>query len=221
MKTTIFALFMSGILLWSCSNDASDTEDQIVTTPTNDEPVIAMTAIPDIEFERNLIELGFDDEEDGMVRTSNIQGIKELILNDKGISSFEGIEDFEMLENLWAVENNLTTLDLTSNTLLKFVFVDDNALTEIRVQGLGILEKISASRNQLTAIPVSGNAALQLLVVDGNQIESIDVTSNFDLNNFDVTDNPLTCIKVNSTQLETIPETWVKDDEDRYALDCN
>jgi len=60
------------------------------------------------------------------------------------------------------------------------------------------------------------------LQCQGNQFTNLDVSFNTLSMGFDCRFMPLlTCIKVNQSQLDNIPSTWIKDPEDTYSLDCN
>ena len=208
-----------------CSSDADDSMDEEMAMMEDDTPmVMPRTEIPDPAFEAALIELSLDNELDGTVLTANIAEVTEIILNDKGISDLTGLEDFVMLEGLWADDNLLTSLDMSGFSNLLFLFASNNQLSSLNVGGLGLLEKIDVKNNTLSQIDISSNTSLQLLVLKDNDLESIDVsfiTDPLQLNQFDVEGNPLDCIKVNSAQLGDIPSQWKADPEDNYALNCD
>jgi len=216
MKNMKYILPIAILFVFSCSNDTESEEENV----DNQNPVEATTNIPDVAFENALIEQNFDDVQDGKVLNSKISGIRNLILDDLGISNLSGIESFTNLENLSVRENSLTSLNLSGNALLKFVWAEDNELTSLNVNNLVILEKIGADRNGLTQISVTSNEALQLLNLSDNDLISIDVSNNNELTDFTVVNNPLSCILVNQSQLDSPPTDWSKDDSDSYALDC-
>ncbi len=60
------------------------------------------TAIPDVRFERALIDMGIDNNKhiDGLVDTAAIQSITEIDLSDKAISDLTGIAGFVNLKDL-------------------------------------------------------------------------------------------------------------------------
>ena len=206
--------------LTNCSNDSNDSNEE------RDEVIIPQvrTQIPDVAFERVLIELNIDDVEDGSVVTEDIKGVTSLVMNDKGISGLTGLQEFSLLDNLWVNGNELTSLDVSRNPLLKFVFAENNQLTSLNVSNLTVLEKLEVSNNELTALNLEDNSLLQLLGLKNNSLEAIDISSvnnSIQLNTFSIENNPLTCIKVNTEILNNISSQWTKDDEDTFALDCN
>lgn len=218
-KYLIMALTLTGLASLSCSDDGEDTgPDTQNTTPP------ARTAIADTAFEQQLVDLGIDDAVDGSVLDSNASTVTSLVMNDKGISSLEGISAFTRLENLWVNDNQINTLDLSRNTVLKFVFANNNGLTDVNVRTLLILEKLSVPGNSLTELDVTNNTALQTLDIRNNSLGAIDISSipnSIQLNIFSVENNPLTCIEVNENLLDNIPSQWTKDEEDTYSLNCN
>ena len=221
MKRTVILLFMSVLVWTACSTDADNSQEEMGPDNT---PEVARTPIPDANFEQALIDLNLDDEIDGFVNTNSISNLEDLVIEDKGIENLSGIEDFTALVGLWVSRNNLTTLDVTQNSNLKFVFVADNALTTLIVDRLTSLEKIQAENNALTTLNISDNQALQQLSLASNQLVSINISNipnTTQLNTFSIENNPLECIIVNQEQLADIPSQWTKDPEDVYALDCN
>ncbi len=219
-KTSIVLYICFALLLSNCSNDSDDSKEGMeeIVLPK------ARTVIPDAAFERALIELDFDDVEDGSVVTEDIQKVTSLVMNDKGISDLTGLEDFQLLDNLWVNDNLLTSLDVSQNPLLKFVFAENNGLGNITVSNLTILEKLEVSNNQISEVNLSDNSLLQVLGLKNNAFTSLDIssiTNRIQLNTFSIENNPLTCIKVNAEILSDIPSQWTKDDEDTFALECN
>ena len=59
-----YVLLYALILVWTaCSTDADSNDEQ---SGTDDMPVVAMTEIPDANFEQALIDLNLDDEIDAL-----------------------------------------------------------------------------------------------------------------------------------------------------------
>ena len=202
----------------SCSTDSTDSDSEQDAMETPQEPLT--TSISDAAFEQALIDLNFDEELDGVVLNSRIEIITNLTLDEKGISDLSGIENFRDLENLNVRRNNLSSVNVSSNKKLKFIWCEDNTINELNLDGLAILEKVGADRNSLSNIDVSSNGALQLLTLSENNLNSIDVSMNTELTDFIINMNPLDCIRVNQTQLDETPTDWSKDESDTYALDC-
>lgn len=135
------------------------------------------TAIPDINFERALIQEGIDDVQDGRLLTANAQKVDALQLLNKGISNLAGIEAFTKLSTLYCSQNNLTTLDVSRNTALQFLYCGSNLLTAIDISKNPRLIFFDCSNNKLTMLDVSKNTALGFVASTGNSIRTICVYS--------------------------------------------
>lgn len=212
-------LIIAFLGLISCSsNDDGGSNNNNNNNNNNN---TARTDIPDAAFEQALIDLGIDNALDGSVATGSIENVTDLVMNDKGISSLQGLEDFTSLENLWVNDNLLSSINVAQNGNLKFLYAERNMLSQMNVSNLADLEKLGLNGNQLTAINVANNFNLQQLVVPDNDIEDIDVSNNTALAVLNVINNPLTCIRVNADQFTNTPAGWQKDAEDEYSLTCN
>ncbi len=217
MKKHLIFSFCAVFALCSCSNDSEDSDPEN-GTPTPE----ARTSIPDANFEAALVALNLDDEVDGSVKTSNIEFVQNLNVESEGIADLTGIADFKALKDLNVRGNALGTLNISGNTNLLFVWAENNQLTQLVIGNNPNIEKIGASGNRLTTLNVTEYTTLQLLDLANNEVTAIDVSTlplpTF--NEFKIEGNPLTCILVSPEQLENIPASWSKDEEDTWSLDC-
>ena len=174
------------------------------------------TYIPDLVFEQNLINLGYDINIDGKVLTSSIVGVDSLFLDPIGavpwtaqqISDLKGIEDFINLTYLNSPWLNLDSLDFSQNPNLKYLSCSGVPWFQ---QGLSSLSSINLSQNtdlthlifnfcQVNNIDLSQNSNLSYLECPQNQLNSLDVSQNVSLdtlicsynqlNSLDVSQNP-------------------------------
>ena len=209
-------MFFAAVTLFSCSNDSESDPGEEIPVPE------ARTSIPDANFEAALVALNLDDEVDGSVVIANIEFIQNPNVAGKGIEDLTGIQDFKALIDLNVRDNSLRTVDISGNTNLLFLWAENNQLTRLVIGNNPNIEKIGASGNQLTTLNVSEYTTLQLLDLANNEIEAIDVSTlplpTF--NEFKIEGNPVTCILVSPQQLEDIPASWTKDEEDTYSPDC-
>jgi len=172
------------------------------------------TAIPDINFELALENLGYDDVSgDGQVPTDLIEVVTSLDVNSKNISDLTGIEDFKALELLNARQNRLnavdlsnlsqlrtlflgrnqfTQIDLSANTLLEEVRLERNSLVTIDLSTLTALNTLQLLDNDLTSLDISNNLQLRALLIESNKIEVINASNNTNLVSVDVRNNALT-----------------------------
>ena len=135
------------------------------------------TYVPDDKFEQALIDLGYDTTLDDSVLTANISGVTVLDVSSKSISDLTGIEAFTSLIDLSCAFNQLTSLDVSSNTALK---------------------TLELGSTQLTSLDVSRNTALTQLHCNNNQLTYLNMRNGVkeQLSNFNAKGNPsLTCIE--------------------------
>ena len=106
------------------------------------------TNFPDANFRNWLLEQDYG--EDGIITDVEIARIMQIYVPGENISTLEGIQYFIALKILSCWDNQLTSLDVSSNAAL---------------QGL------SCYSNQLTSLDVSNNVALIGLVCFNNKIK--------------------------------------------------
>lgn len=99
----------------------------------------------------------FDTDANGVLSAEEIAAVTGITANRKGISDLTGIAHFTALKVLNVSENQLTSLDLSSNTALGAVYVNDNRLTSLNVAGLSSLMILWADNNNLTSLDLSDN----------------------------------------------------------------
>ncbi len=156
----------------------------------------AETYVPDNNFEQELIDLGYDDVLDNYVVTDNINIITNLYVDDKGISSLIGIEDFSALRKLYCNDNNLEELDITQNTNLTVLECNNNQLSNLDITQNTSLGSLNCSNNQLSALDIS---QINLFILDCSQNEItsiIGTTQNTNLIEFYCGNNQLSTIDI-------------------------
>lgn len=88
--------------------------------------------IPDPNFEQALIDLGIDSGTiDGRVLTAKVSGIANLDVSNKAIIDLTGIQDFLALIELNCGQNQISSLDVTKNTALTYLYCGNNSLTSL------------------------------------------------------------------------------------------
>jgi len=185
-----------------------------------------ITAIPDSNFEQQLIILGLDDILDNEVLKSNISGVINLDVSNKNITSLIGIKDFTNLTMLqcqnkdgFVNDNTITALDVSNMTQLKFLYCDNNQITNLNISGLTNLWELvitnnplsistldlkgspdlyylDCQNNGLTNLDITGLTKLETLIVWNNNLTTLDVSSNPDLSYLDCDDNLFTTITI-------------------------
>ena len=154
----------------------------IMTLPTNANTLAAprlpvdvtyAEAFPDNVFReyvlKEIIKNGRGDSDIVSVLDQEVMAkIDLLFICNMDIYDLSGLEYFVNLWYLDASVDKLTSLDVSKNTALEYIFV---------------------SNNQLSFLDVSNNPNLQILDVLDNQLEGLDVTNNKDLETLFVTEN--------------------------------
>lgn len=179
--------------------------------------------IPDVNFKSRLLELGtlLDSNADGEIQITEANNFSYgLILpgnaaNPGNISDLTGIEAFVNLPTLQCSYNQLTTLNVNSNTQLLSLVVNNNNLTSINLNNLTQLTELNCSYNHLEMIDISDNILLASFECGNNDLNSLDVTANANLtsiacetnniSNINLTNCPLlTSLNIDSNQLTSL-----------------
>ncbi|GGH36993.1 MopE-related protein [Mangrovimonas yunxiaonensis] len=175
-----------------------------------------LVEIPDSNFEQALIDLGIDS--DGVVNQSLLKSDAELVteylnVSNKNISDLSGIEAFINLKDLrcqynqissidlssntelillgiW--DNQLTSLDLSSNHNFKDLYADNNSISSISFSNANIIERINLRNNAITDLDVTNYAQLIQLDIAYTSVTSIDLSQNINLQELYVKNNGLT-----------------------------
>ncbi|GAB1307534.1 hypothetical protein KH5_02170 [Urechidicola sp. KH5] len=131
--------------------------------------------IPDNNFEQSLIDLGYDTTLDDYVSTASISSITTLSIAYRNIDNLEGLEYFTNLEVLLCQNNNLTDLDVTQNTALRYLDCSGNNISSLDVSQNLLLEELYCSSNDLETLNVSSNSSLHSLFLISNDLESLNL----------------------------------------------
>ena len=134
--------------------------------------------------------------EGDMLNEEKLQSVKSINVNQKGISSLQGIEYFTALTYLFCGSNQLTSLDVSKNTALTNLSCYSNQLTSLDVSHTTALTNLICDYNQLTSLDVSKNIALTNLLCEYNQLTSLDVSHNTALTYLSCYSNQLTSLDV-------------------------
>ena len=161
-----------------------------------DDIPINSTTFPDENF-RNWV-LAQDYGQDGVLTEDEITGVTEIDVNYKNIASLKGIECFTALMYLDCGINQLTSLDVSKNTVLRRLICAFNQLTSLDVSKNTALRNFSCAANQLTTLDVAQNTALTWLDCQGNQLTSLDISQNTALTELSCSENQLTSLDVSN-----------------------
>ena len=182
--------------------------------------------IPDANFKAVLVgNSTINTNGDSEIQVSEATAFNGTIdCESMNISNLTGIEAFTALEILQCGSNNLTSLDVTSNTSLielwcsytqltsfdvsnntnlTYLILGTNQLTSLDVSNNLDLTFFSCQFNQLTSLDVSANLALSYLYCSGNLLSNLDVSANTALISLSCSYNQLTCLDVSNNTVLT------------------
>ena len=154
--------------------------------------------IPDPNFLQALIEKGVDTNGDGLIQNEEALDINNLQINNRQINNLEGIQAFENLTVLNCGQNNLDSIDISKNLMLRdFQCFSNNFLALDITQNL-FIEKLNCNSNKLANLDLSQNSLLEDLECGNNDIINIDVSNNLLLDRFRCSGNLLEAIDISS-----------------------
>ena len=97
---------------------------------------------------------------------------------------------------------NLTDIDVSNNTQLKYLYCYSNLLTTLDVSRCTQLDELNCFNNTLNSLDVSGCTQLTMLSCGSNNLSGLDVSKNTQLMRLDCSENRLSSLDVsNNTQL--------------------
>lgn len=143
---------------------------------------------PDENFRKWLLSQSYG--KDAVITDAEMATITKIEARSCGIKDLTGIALFTELTEL-SVGNNenspeedwnkITTLDLSGNTKLRKLWVNNNQLQSLDLSNCPELRNLDCTNNALTKLDVTSNPLLSLLYCDGNQLATLDVTLNTNL----------------------------------------
>lgn len=155
-------------------------------------------SIPDANFKAALVaNTSINTNNDGEITVNEAAAFAgSLDVSSKSISNLTGIEAFTNIVSLACYSNNLTQLDLSKNTALKYLYAYSNKLTSIDVSKNTALVTLYCYGNKLTQIDISKNSNLVYFDASTNDLTSIDLSNNPKLSKIYCHSNKLSAIDV-------------------------
>lgn len=175
-----------------CANNWTSIDPQAYFSESCTPPCIVN--IPDANFKNYLINnsqinTNFDSE----IQCSEASAFTgEIACFSQSISDLTGIEAFTALTSLKCGFNQISTLDLSSNTQLTYIDCRDNQISSIDVSTCLSLGDIRCNNNQLSNIDLTNNTALLNLACFNNSITSLDLSNNLALVSLGCLNNNIT-----------------------------
>jgi Leucine-rich repeat (LRR) protein len=103
--------------------------------------------------------------------TINGESIRGIICTDMQITAID-VSKCPSLSILDCSRNNITSLNLSNNLLLRHLTCTHNKLSTIDVSKITWIAHIRCSHNQITSLDFSNNVAIKSLYCDHNQLNS-------------------------------------------------
>lgn len=148
--------------------------------------------IPDANFKSSLISLGVDTSVDGEIQVSEAAALTgTLNISNNNIANLQGIEAFINITKLNCIGNQLTTLNVSSNTVLDTLQSGQNQLVSLNVSNNPNLLQLDIGVNPLEALDVSNCPALSDLRIFGSNITTLDCSTNTNLTALYIATNTL------------------------------
>jgi Leucine-rich repeat (LRR) protein len=157
-----------------------------------------ITQIPDVKFEKALIDLKIDSDGviNGQVLTSNVQTLTSLDVSAKDIINLTGIQDFASLEELYCQNNLLQSINISENKELQILNCSSNMISDLSVRDNLKLKTLNFGSNAIGEINVSDNADLEELYVDKNELSTLNVKNNPKLTALNCSYNQLSILNI-------------------------
>ena len=161
--------------------------------------------IPDANFKAYLVgNTAINTNGDTEIQCSEASAFTGLVNSQNmSIGSLTGIEAFTSITRLYCMGNNLTSLDVSSNTLLDELYCFGNDLTALDITSNSALSDLKCHDNPLLNLNVSSNPLLNTLSCYSNQLTTLDVSSNTLLDYLNCSDNELTSLDVSANSALT------------------
>lgn len=122
---------------------------------------------PDKNF-RDFISKIYDKDRDGFFSAEEISAVTKIDCVSRYVENLKGIELFPYLKELWCMNNKITELDVSRNTLLQTLICANNRIGSLNVNNCAVLSKLNCSYNRLKELDVSDCITLRFLRTDGN-----------------------------------------------------
>lgn len=141
----------------------------------------------------NLPDTDADADNDGEIQVTEALAITRLYLDNRLLTTIEGIAQFANLEKLYVSSNQLAAIDVSAMVHLETLECNDNALVGLAIPDH--LRALDCSNNDLASLDVSNTGALYSLSCSHNELTSLLLPVS-DLTELDFSYNNITVIDV-------------------------
>ena len=144
--------------------------------------IINETNFPDDVF-RGWVLTRYDKDKSGTLSESEIEDTTDIYIEHLDNCSGNQLSSLDVSKNtslryLYCSGNQLSSLDVSKNTALQYLYCSGNPLSSLDVSKNTALLELYCSGNQLSSLDVSNNSKLWMLDCSGNQLSSLDLSSN-------------------------------------------
>ncbi|MEO9872788.1 T9SS type A sorting domain-containing protein [Ekhidna sp.] len=150
--------------------------------------------IPDAQFKAALLTHTptIDSNSDGEIQLTEAESYTYTMnVNNKGITDLTGIEAFPNISRLEARQNNISSVNLSQNPLLKNLSLGNNQLTSIDLSENLLLEYVWMNGNQLSSLDFSAHTFLTDVNLLSNNLETLDVSNSPNLTDLVLANNSI------------------------------
>ena len=158
---------------------------------------INATNFPDESF-ASYVSNHFDTDKNGILSAAEIAAVEHIYVEAWDLTSLQGIEFFSSLKILECNINQLTSLDLSKNTVLQVLNCSTNKLISLDLSKNRVLRELYCGDNDLTSLDLSNNTALRILYCSENNLTSLDLSKNTALKKLHCCNNGLTALDIRS-----------------------
>ncbi len=176
-----------------------------LTNNAPEQPAGQMVELTENNFKdkafRQYLSSQYDNDHDNKINTADVTWLSLSIWEEsaKAITSLEGIEKLNCLQNLYVNGLSLTQrLDLSSNMVLTSVEIWDTSLIEVNVSGCVYLEQLTINNASLTTIDLSNNKSLRSLSLSNNSLTELNISNNKRLRSLDISGNAISALDLSA-----------------------
>jgi len=178
--------------------------------------------------EITVLDVGYNQLTSLQTNVTNNWKLTDFYINNNQLSGYFATDYMPNLERFDCSNNQLQSIEVTSNTKLKILYSENNPFTSANVNTIDVsqnpdLEQLSCGNNQLEDLDISNNSKLIKLICKDNQLKKLKIANgaNATLADFDARFNSqLYCIQVDANIINAIPNTWQVDAIANYSVDA-
>ena len=159
--------------------------------------------IPDANFKAYLVGNSLiNTNMDAEIQVSEASAFTGVIsAGSLSINDMTGLEAFIAIQALFCQGNNLTSLNISSNTGLLYVECSSNSMTSLDLSQNAVLQTLECGGNALTTIDLSLNPALITLNCSSMNIGSLNLSQNPNLANLNCYNSSLNALDISNNTL--------------------